>query len=184
MRTSSSADKSHPSGVTALVYAAAFLTAALMLSLAEALLLPTGLLPIPGAKPGLANAAVLLCAKMLGRKYAAAVSFARVVLMFFLFGSATSFMYSLAGALCSFILISLILDLKIFSYLGKSMAAAVCHNLAQLFCATLIIGKAVLFLAPYMIISGVICGAFTGFILNLCAPALNRAFPISLKKEK
>jgi len=184
MRTSSSADKMCPSGTTALVYAAAFLTAALMLSLAEALLLPTGLFPIPGAKPGLANAAVLLCAKMLGRKYAAAVSFARVLLMFFLFGSATSFMYSLSGAICSLILISMILDLSIFSYLGKSMAAAVCHNLAQLICATLIIDKAVLFLAPYMILSGVVCGAFTGFVLNLCSPALIRAFNNSLKKRK
>ena len=150
-----------------LALSAAFLCAALMLSFAESILFPAGILPVPGAKPGLANAAVLLCATTLGRKYSAAVSFCRVLLMFFLFGNATSIMYSLSGAAVSFVGIILFADSRKMSFLGKSVVCAVLHNIAQLLCASFVVGFPIILLLPWMLISAVICGSVTGIILNL-----------------
>ena len=159
-----------------LAVAGAFLCAALMLSLAESVAFPTGILPIPGAKPGLANAAVLMCATLMGLRYAASVSAARVILMFFLFGSATSVIYSLAGAAVSFVGIALLCNNGSLSFFGKSIIAAILHNLAQLCCAMLIIGPHAAVLVPWMILSGVLCGGFTGLIINLCFAPVSRQY--------
>ena len=161
-----------------LAYSAAFLCAALMLSLAESILLPTGLFPIPGAKPGLANAAVLLCATLLGRKRAAAVSLARVTLMFILFGTGTSAIYSFSGAALSFIGIALFCNNPQLSFFGKIIIAAVMHNIAQALCAMLIFGLPAAVLIPWMIIAAVICGGFTGLLLNLIYPAITKVIRI------
>lgn len=173
MRTSSQDGRS--SSVRRLALASAYLAAALMLSFAESVLFPAGILPIPGAKPGLANAAVLLCAVTLGRRWAAAVSFSRVLLSFFLFGNATSFIYSAAGAALSLAVIFLTVRVPVFSYLGKSTAAAAAHNTAQLLCAAVILSPALLALLPYMLLAGLLTGSVTGLVLNLCAPSIEKA---------
>lgn len=176
MRTSS--PDGRPAGhVRVVAMAGAFLCAALMLSLAESFIFPAGILPIPGAKPGLANAAVMLCACMMGRRYACGVSFARIMLMFFLFGSATSVIYSLAGAALSFAGIALFCQSERLSFLGKSVIAAVLHNVAQAVCAMLILGFPAVMLLPWMILSGVLCGGITGVILNLVYSPICRALP-------
>lgn len=163
--------------VRRIVYAGAFLCAALMLSLAESIVFPTGILPIPGAKPGLANAAILLCAVIMGRRYAAAVSFARIILMFFLFGNGTSIIYSLSGAALSFLGIALLCRSKQLSFFGKSIIAAILHNIAQAICAALILGFSAVALIPWMILTATLCGGFTGIILNLLYPTLIKAIP-------
>jgi len=163
MRTSSQdADRTKK-----LAISSAFLCAALMLSLAEAFVFPAGILPIPGTKLGLANSAVLLCATLMGRRYAAAVSLSRVVLMFFLFGSGTSVIYALSGAVLSFVGIALFCNSTRLSFLGKSVIAAILHNTAQIMCAAFILGQSVLLLFPWMTLSAVLCGSITGILLNL-----------------
>ncbi|MBE6707995.1 MAG: Gx transporter family protein [Ruminococcaceae bacterium] len=149
-----------------LAVSSAFLCAALMLSLAESILFPAGILPFPGAKPGLANAAILLCATTIGKRYSAAVSFSRVLLMFFLFGNGTSVLYSLSGATLSFLGILLFCNSQKISFLGKSVICAILHNTAQLICASFIIDLSMITLFPWMLITAVICGAFTGILLN------------------
>ena len=144
----------------------AFLFAALALSLAESLAFPVGILPIPGAKPGLANAAVLLCAHLMDKRSAAMVSLCRVILMFFLFGNASSLIYSMSGAALSFVGIILTAGCKSLSFLGKSVIAASLHNTAQTLCAVFIIGAPAAALFPYMLLSAVLCGGITGVLLN------------------
>ena len=161
-----------------LVYTAAFLCAALMLSLAESILLPTGLFPIPGAKPGLANAAVLLCAVILDRRHAAAVSLARGTLMFILFGTGTSSIYSFSGSTRSFFCVALVSLSTHLSFFGKSIIAAVLHNVAQALCAMLIFGLPAAVLIPWMIVAAVICGGFTGLLLNLIYPTVIKSVRI------
>lgn len=145
----------------------AFLCAALMLSLAESLIFPTGILPIPGAKPGFANAAILLCAVMLGRRYALAVSVCRVLLMFFLFGNATSLIYSVSGAVLSFAGIAILYNSQKLSFLGKSVISAILHNIAQVLCAAAILSRAALLLFPWMTLTAILTGGITGILLNL-----------------
>lgn len=157
-----------------LAYAAAFLCAALMLSFAESIILPAGILPIPGAKPGLANAAVLLCSVILGRRFAASVSAARVLLMFMLFGTGTSLIYSLSGAALSFLGIALFSYSNVMSFLGKSIIAAILHNTAQALCALFIFGLPAAVLIPWMIVTAVLCGGFTGLLLNFIYPTITK----------
>lgn len=158
-----------------LAYTAAFLCAALMLSFAESIIFPAGLLPIPGAKPGLANAVILLCSVFMGKARAGAVSFARILLMFFLFGNGSSVIYSLSGALLSFIGIILISNNKHLSFFGKSIITALLHNTAQIICAVIFFGFPAAVLLPWMMLSAVLCGGFSGFILNICFDPLTRA---------
>ena len=56
---------------------------------------------VPGVKMGLANIAIVYALYRLGWKEAAIISLIRVVLVSLLFGSAASFLYSLAGAVLS-----------------------------------------------------------------------------------
>ena len=56
---------------------------------------------IPGIKVGLANIAVIFCLYKFGLKEAVIVSGMRVLIVSLLFGSAVSFMYSVAGAALS-----------------------------------------------------------------------------------
>ncbi len=171
MLTSLQAD----SRIRRLCMAGAFLCGALMLSLAESIILPAGILPIPGAKPGLANAAVLLCAVILGRKYACAVSLARVLLMFILFGNGSSAVYSVSGALLSLMGVAVFCNSKHLSFLGKSVIAAICHNAAQLLCAVFVFEIPALALMPWMIFSAVLCGGITGILLNMSYSTLLKA---------
>lgn len=159
---SSGADK-----LRQLATASAFLCLSLMLSFAESILFPTGLLPIAGAKLGLANAAVLLCASVMGRRYGAAVSFSRVLLTFVLFGNATSALYSFSGALLSFIGIALCNSSRKLSFFGKSIISAVLHNTAQVICAVVLLGLPAAALLGWMLLVGLLCGGFTGILLNL-----------------
>ena len=163
--------------VRRVAYTGAFICAALMLSLAESVVFPTGILPIPGAKPGLANAAILLCAVIMGRRYAASVSFARILLMFFLFGNGTSVIYSLSGAALSFLGIALLCNNRLLSFFGKSIIAAILHNIAQAICAAAILGFSATALIPWMILTATLCGGFTGIILNFLYPILIKAIP-------
>lgn len=158
-----------------LACSAAFLCASLMLSLAESFIFPTGLLPIPGAKPGLANAVILLCSVILGRKYAGTVSLARVMLMFFLFGNGSSILYSLSGAVLSYVGIIVISGNRHLSFFGKSVITAILHNMAQVICAVIIFGFPAWTLFPWMILSAVLCGGFTGIVLNLCYNPITKA---------
>lgn len=171
MRTVLRAD----SRIQRLCAAGAFLCASLMLSFAESILFPAGLLPIPGAKLGLANAAVLLCAVMLGRRYAGAVSLCRVLLMFLLFGNASSVIYSLAGAALSYIGICFFCRCTALSFFGKNVIAATLHNISQLCCAVFVFGIPAVSLASWMILAGVLCGGISGTILNLSYNAIRCA---------
>lgn len=161
----------------------AFLCAALMLSLAESFVFPAGILPIPGAKPGLANAAILMCATTLGRRYALSVSVCRVLLMFFLFGNATSVIYSVSGMIISFIGIALVCKNEKLSFLGKSVISAVLHNFAQILCAAMILSPAAMYLLPWMILAAILTGGISGIILNLTYNAVykyaKKSFPLS-----
>ena len=59
---------------------------------------------VPGVKLGLANIAVVFALYKLGEGEAAIISAIRVILLAILFGSFTSFLFSLSGAAVSFIL--------------------------------------------------------------------------------
>ena len=80
-----------------------------------------------------------------------------------LFGSAVSLLYSMAGALFSFLVMLFLKRLPWFSEIGVSIAGGVSHNGAQIACAALIMETAATAIyLPALIISGTLAGVIVG----------------------
>ena len=150
----------------------AMLTAvAMILSYVESLLPSVG---IPGVKMGLANIAVIFALFRFGWKEAAALSLVRVVLVSLLFGSVGAMLYSLAGAVLSLAVMTLLRRIDRFSTVGVSVAGGVAHNAGQILMAMLILQTKQLFgYLPVLAVSGIAGGVLTG----LAAALLIRRIP-------
>ncbi len=126
-------------------------------------LLPS-FIPVPGVKIGLANIAVLVALYVLGFSYAAVLAAVRVVLSGLTFGSLFSMLYSFAGLALAIPLMILLKRTKKFSVIGVSVAGSVAHNLGQLICALFLVGTAIFYYSPLLIVSGIVAGMITGLV--------------------
>jgi heptaprenyl diphosphate synthase len=143
--------------------------AALSVSLAMILSFVESQIPafvaIPGVKIGLTNIVVIYALYKLGWKYAAVISFVRVLLVGMLFGNGVSIAYSLAGAAVSFVVMVLLMRAKVFSTAAVSVAGGVMHNMAQIGMACIIMETNLLtYYAPFLLISGTLAGIAIGVI--------------------
>lgn len=123
---------------------------------------------LPWMKIGLANVITAFAFFELSPYEAFAVSLSRVIIMGILFGSPVSFLYSLCGASLSFLgLICARFIGKGISYIGSSVLCACLHNLGQAAVAAGFFGLSVAaFYLPYLLLTGVLFGTFTGVLLN------------------
>ena len=120
---------------------------------------------IPGIKLGAANSVILILLYMVGVKEACIVNISRVVLAGFLFGSMSSILYSLSGAIVSLFVMTLLKKTDRFSISGVSMAGGVFHNMGQLVMAALVLEtSAVWYYFPVLMLSGSITGFLIGFL--------------------
>lgn len=150
----------------------ALLTAAAMiLSYVESLLPSPG---IPGVKLGLANIAVIFALYRLGTGPAFAVSLIRVAMVSLLFGSLGALAYSLAGAVLSLAVMSLLRRWDRFSTVGVSVAGGVSHNLGQILMAMWMLETSrLIWYLPALILSGL--GG--GILVGLCGALLVKRVP-------
>lgn len=139
--------------------------AAFIVSYIESLLPP--IVPVPGIKIGLANIVVLFAIYLLGPLYGVGISVVRVILSGLTFGSLFAMAYSLAGCLLSCAVMLLLKKIKGFSILGVSIAGGVAHNLGQSIVAVLLLGTAVVYYLPVLIVAGIAAGIVTGIIANV-----------------
>lgn len=123
--------------------------------------LPTN---IPGIKLGLGNIVILTALYVLDWKYAAALAVIRVLLSGFTFGNLSMMIYSLGGVVISFFLMFVLKKMDKFSILGVSIAGGVGHNIGQIIVAALILGQAVFYYLPGLIIGGVVSGILVGIL--------------------
>ncbi len=149
----------------------ALLTAiALTIFLVEAQLPP--LAPIPGIKLGLANIVTLYAVFALGPGDALLILCTRVFLGAVFAGQMMTLLYAGAGGLLAWLAMVGLGKLLTQKQLWLcSPVAAVFHNLGQLLAAAAVMQTwVVLAYLPYLILSGVITGLFTGlgaqFVLN------------------
>lgn len=149
---------------------ALFTTIALIIFTVESAL--PALAPIPGIKLGLANIITLVVLRHFGAKDALIVLIMRILLASFFFGQALSLLYSLVGGICCLLIMYLINKLLAGQYLYlTSIAGAIAHNLGQLSVAFHITQvKGVITYLPFLLISGILTGLFTG----LCAHFASR----------
>ena len=125
------------------------------------------LVPLPGIKLGLANVVTLILLQHYTAKDAFLVLMARLLLSTLLFGQVLSLLYSLAGGILSFAVMypaNRLLEKKLPFLTGA--LGGLSHNLGQLLTAFAITATAGVFAyLPYLAISGILAGLFTG----LCA---------------
>lgn len=122
-------------------------------------------IPIPGIKLGVANSIVLILLYMTDVKTSWAVSISRVVLVGFLFGSMSSILYSLSGAVLSLLIMIWVKKRNCFTMTGVSVTGGVSHNMGQLIMAFLVLeSDAVWYYLPVLMVSGVITGSIIGIL--------------------
>lgn len=154
-----------------------FIALAFVLSYVE-YLLPLNI-GIPGAKVGLANLVVMVALYTLGKKDAALLSIVRVVLVGFTFGNLAMMLYSMAGALLSFIVMLMAKRTKLFSITGVSVLGGVFHNVGQIIVAMFVLETAsLLYYLPFLIVIGTISGIVIGVISGLITVRVDRLFDI------
>ncbi len=158
-----------------LTHGAALLGVSLLLSYLEAMLVPA---PLPGVKLGLANIVVVYAAYRYSMGTAAAVSLARILLTFFLFGGGVSLLFSLSGGITVLLLLWILRRLPPFcSYIGISVLCAAVHTMGQLCFAVCYLGSAAILLSygGVLLLGAALCGGITGTLLNCVDPAIEKA---------
>lgn len=122
-------------------------------------------IPVPGIKLGVANSVVLILLYYTNAKTAWGISVARVVLSGFLFGSLSSILYSLSGAILSLLVMTLIKKRDCFTMTGVSVAGGVSHNIGQLIMAFLVLESGALwYYLPVLLVSGCVTGGLIGIL--------------------
>lgn len=125
------------------------------------------LIGIPGIKLGLANLLVVVAMYKLGNREAFTISVIRIVLSGFLFGNLFAIIYSLAGGILSFAVMSILKKRESFSVFGISMAGGVFHNIGQILVAMYIVETfSVAYYIPVLMIAGVLTGLVIGVAAN------------------
>ena len=127
---------------------------------------------VPGIKPGFANIPVMTAIYILDIKYALVMSVTRILLSGFTFSGMFACIYSLAGALLSISLMVILKKTGKFSVTGISMAGGVAHNLGQIIVAAIVVGKAVFYYFPVLVLSGMAAGLLTGIVTGVLLKTL------------
>ena len=119
---------------------------------------------IPGIRIGIANIVTLIALYLMGPVYAAVILIVRVALSALLFGSLTSFVYSISGAFLAF-LSMIVVKRSGFSICCVSVTGAVFHNTGQILAASVIVSNRYVFMyLPVLVLTAVIFGMLTGVL--------------------
>ncbi len=124
------------------------------------------LVPIPGVKLGLANIVTLFLLKRYKISDAAIVLTMRIILATIFTGQAVSFIYSVSGGFLCLIVMAVVNKILRGQYIFLTgILGAVSHNAGQILAAFFILRLSGIFAyLPFLVISGVITGLFTGLV--------------------
>lgn len=154
-----------------IVYLGLLLALSLILSYIETLL-PFAV-AIPGIKIGLANLAVLICLYLFSLKEAMLLTVAKAILSGLLFGSPVMIFYSLAGAVCSALLMGGLKKSRGFHVPAVSAVGGVAHNMGQLLVACFMIQTyGIFYYMPFLLAAGLVMGVLNGAVAALVLPYL------------
>ena len=146
---------------------------ALLLSYVEALIPPL-FSAVPGIKIGLPNLAIIFVLYRYGVRDAALVSATRLIVVAMLFGTVTTFIYSLAGAILSLAVMAILKKINFLSTIGVSVAGGVSHNIGQIIVAMILLSTAEI--GYYMIVLA-FTGTVAGIFIGLAGAFLLKRFP-------
>ena len=156
--------------VKKIVFPAVLASLALIAFMIESLFPP---ILVPGAKLGLSNFFILTALIFLGVKEAIAVFIIKIILGSVFSGNISALLYSFPSGTVS-LLVEILLFTKIkTSVLSASALGAVINNAVQLSVYVLITNTIELYVyLPYLLLIGLLAGAFNGFLCVLISKAL------------
>ena len=133
-------------------------------------------LPIPGAKLGLANIVTVYAVMALGPGDALLILLSRVFLGAVFSGQPMTLIYSAAGGFLSWCVLCLLRKLLTEKQIWlASPVAAIFHNIGQLLAAAAVLHSwSVLAWLPYLVIAAVLAGLFTGVAAQALLKRLER----------
>lgn len=150
-----------------------FLTFSLIIAYIESLI-PFSF-GIPGIKLGLPNLIVILLLCRGSAREALLVNGLRIILSGFLFSNLYAVIYSLAGALLSFIAMLAGRKMRCFSVIGISVLGGVFHNIGQILVAMFVVDTVyVVYYLPFLMVAGTVTGAVLGIAAMELMPYLIR----------
>ena len=125
------------------------------------------LVPIPGVKLGLANLVTIIALQRLDLKSTIVISVGRIILSNVLFGNMAVLLYSLAGAACSILIMTLFKKCRVFGLVGISVAGAVFHNLGQILVAVCVMENIRIFYYMFvLLVTGTVAGVAIGLLAS------------------
>lgn len=123
---------------------------------------------VPGVKLGLANIVTMFALYRLGKTQALVLSLVRVLLVSLLFGNAFALLYSLSGAVLSYLMMLLFIKTGRFGPIGVGIVGGVSHNVGQILCAMLLLEtKRIVYYLPVLLISGTLAGLVIGLLAGM-----------------
>ena len=148
-------------------YIGIFLSLAIVLSYVELILGFNALMPVYGMKLGLYNIVILVAMFTLDFSSAFTIIVLRSIIMSLLFGSITSFAFSILGGVMAFIAMAVLIKSKLFdryiSVIGVSIAGASFFNFGQITASVILTGQLSMFYyLPVLLIGSVFTGAIIG----------------------
>lgn len=157
-----------------------FAAAAIVLSFLENGIMDMLNLAIPGAKPGIANLAVLLALYYLGPWPAALIAAVKCTAVFLATGAATTLLFSIGGTVLSLLGMVLIKRSTAFTPAGVSALGGFLNNFGQL-CVMSLLGGSWGFFA-YMPVNGAF-GTLFGLLIGVLTSAVMKRLPEGKVKE-
>ncbi len=124
---------------------------------------------VPGMKLGLTNVVVIVAMYVISAPMALLISVIRVFLAGIMFGNAFSIIYSLAGAVLSFLIMWLLKKSDKVSIFLISAMGGIFHNLGQVIVAAIVVENYNLLYYFFILM---IAGAITGIIIGIVSSAI------------
>ncbi|MCI5774884.1 MAG: Gx transporter family protein [Aerococcus sp.] len=168
-----------------LIYAAMLAAQAMVIGGIESIL-PSPFAIAPGAKLGIANLVTVLALFMLPARDAFAIVLLRTGGVTLMFGTFSSFIYSLTGAMLSLIAMLVVKRLgpRWVSVIGLSIVGGFMHNIGQLLIAALIAKSwYILNYLPVLTIAGIASGFFVGLVGNYLLVHMSHLYRVHFQKE-
>lgn len=141
-----------------------FLSISIVLSIVESFL---PIIPVVGAKLGLANIMTLVILYMFGERDAFVVVILRVILVGLLRGSLGNpgFFLSLGGGLVAYLMMVLFMKLRVFNIISVSVMGSLGHSVGQIAVAIFILStNELVYYFPLLFLIAIPTGFFTGSV--------------------
>ncbi len=131
----------------------------LALTVAEGMIIPAGLFPIPGFRLGLANVVILISVYLFGALPSVGIVLLRTLAVFAFGGNLSAFLFSLCGGLLAVLAMIALRQTKLFSLFGVSAGGAAAHSVGQISAGVFLTGSSRLFLyLPFLLWASIAAG--------------------------